>query len=192
MVEHQEDRVGQLIQDNAAVNELLKAQAEAGLTNLHRPIEQLGALIARPQFVLSAITLFVSWIVLNLILKVVYHHTWDEPPFYWLQGLITFLALVITAVVLVSQARQAQLAEQRSQLQLQFAVLTEQRTAKIVALLEELRTDLPNVHDRVDIYAEVLMETVKPEAILSALDTMAEAGDTALPPKEEPEGEDLG
>ena len=187
MIEDQDDRVGQLIQDNAAVNELLRTQAEAGLTNLHRPIEQVGAVIARPQFVISAIGLFAGWIILNLILKVVYHHAWDEPPFYWLQGLITFLALVVTAVVLVSQACQAQLAEQRSQLQLQFAVLTEQRTAKIVALLEELRTDLPNVQNRVDVDAEVLMEPVKPEAILSALETMAEAGETALPPEAHPE-----
>ena len=95
--------------------------------------------------------------------------------------------LVVTSIVLVAQARQAQLAEQRSQLQLQFVVLTEQRTAKIVALLEELRVDLPNVRNRVDENAEVLMEPIKPEAILSALETFSEAGETALPPVEDQE-----
>ncbi len=127
---------------------------------------------------------FIGWIAINLILKSMYHHIWDEPPFYWLQGLITFLALVVTSIVLVSQARQAQIAEQRNQLQLQFVVLIEQRTAKIVGLLEELRVDLPNVRDRIDDDAEALKEPTKPQAILEALETLADAPETALPPKE--------
>ncbi|WP_407541199.1 DUF1003 domain-containing protein [Deinococcus radiomollis] len=184
MVEDQDNRISQLIQDNAAVNDLLKKQAEAGLTNLHRPIEQLGALIARPQFIIGNISVFTGWIVINLVLKFTYHHTWDEPPFYWLQGLITFLALVVTSIVLVAQARQGQIAEQRNQLQLQFAVLNEQRSAKIIGLLEELRSDLPNVRDRIDEDAEVLGQPTKPEAILQAMETLADVGETALPPKE--------
>jgi uncharacterized membrane protein len=183
MTEVQDNRVTQLIQENATVNNLLQEQAEAGLTDLHRPIEQIGALLARPQFIISAISIFLGWIVINLILKATYQHTWDEPPFFWLQGLITFLALIVTTVVLVSQARQAQIAEQRSQLQLQFVVLVEQRTAKIVGLLEELRIDLPNVRDRVDDDAEVLKEHTKPEVILEALETLQSGGETALPPK---------
>lgn len=185
MTEDQDTRVTQLIQENATVNALLQKQAEAGLTNLHRPIEQIGALLARPQFIIGAISIFLGWIAINLMLKATYHHTWDEPPFFWLQGLVTFLALVVTSIVLVSQARQAQIAEQRSQLQLQFVVLIEQRSAKIVGLLEELRTDLPNVRDRVDEDADVLKEPTKPEAILQAMETLSDSGETALPPKEE-------
>ena len=184
MIEDQDNRVAQLIQDNAAVNDLLKKQAEAGLTNLHRPIEQIGALIARPQFIIGNISIFIGWIVLNLVLKFTHHPVWDEPPFYWLQGLITFLALVVTAIVLIAQARQGQIAEQRSQLQLQFAVLNEQRSAKIIGLLEELRSDLPNVRDRIDDAAEVLGQPTKPEAILQAMETLDAAGETALPPKD--------
>ena len=101
-----------------------------------------------------------------------------------LQGLITFLALVVTSIVLVSQARQGQIAEQRNQLQLQFAVLNEQRSAKIIGLLEELRSDLPDVRDRIDEDAEVLGQPTKPEAILQAMETLDSAGETALPPKE--------
>jgi uncharacterized membrane protein len=185
MIEDQEERVTQLIQENAAVNALLQKQAEAGLTNLHRPIEQIGALLARPQFIIGAIGIFIGWIAINLILKATRRPVWDQPPFYWLQGLITFLALVFTATVLIAQARQAQIAEQRSQLQLQFAVLNEQRSAKIIGLLEELRSDLPNVNDRIDEDAEVLKEPAKPEVILETLETLQSGGETALPPKEE-------
>jgi uncharacterized membrane protein len=185
MTDKRDEQISQLIQANAGINNLLQEQAEIGLTTLHRPIEQVGILLSRPYFIITAVTVGLVWIALNLFLKLTHHRAWDDPPFFWLQGLITFLALIVTSIVLVSQARQAQIAEQRSQLQLQFVVLTEQRSAKIINLLEELRQDLPNVRNRVDSEAEVMQRPTKPEAILEALDTLADGGETALPPKEE-------
>jgi len=179
------ERFAQLLQENTTVNDLLRHQAEASLTNLHRPIEQIGIVLSRPVFIITASTLFTLWIFLNLDLKIFAHHAWDEPPFFWLQGLIGALSLLITATVLVSQARQAQLAEQRSQLSLQFALLGEQRSAKIVQLLEELRRDLPNVQNRVDEEAEAMQQPTRPEAILEALETLSEGTETSLPPIEE-------
>ena len=97
------------------------------------------------------------------------------------------LSLLITSTVLVAQARQGQLAEQRAQLQLQFIVLNEQRSAKTIQLLEELRRDLPNVHNRLDKEAEVMKQSASPEAILEALETLSEGGATALPPQAAPD-----
>ena len=185
MIDSKDADIVQLIQANASINSLLQEQAEHGLTTLHRPIEQVGILLSRPYFIITSIGVFLVWIAVNLVLKFTVHRAWDEPPFYWLQGLITFLALVVTSIVLVSQARQAQIAEQRSQLQLQFVVLAEQRNAKIIGLLEELRQDLPNVRNRVDRDAELMQRPMKPEAILEALETLSEGGETALPPKED-------
>jgi len=53
---------------------------------------------------------------------------------------------------------------------LQVSLLAEQRTAKIVALLEELRRDMPNVRNRVDLVAEAMQQAVPPTAVSSALD----------------------
>lgn len=64
-------------------------------------------------------------------------------------------------------------------------LLTEQRSAKIIALLEELRRDLPNVANRVDVDANVMQQASTPGAILEALNTLAEGGPTSLPPEEE-------
>lgn len=179
-----DEQIAKLIQANASINNLLQEQAELGLTTLHRPIEQVGIILSRPYFIITAVGIFLLWIAINLTLKLTHHHAWDEPPFNWLQGLITFLALIVTSIVLVSQARQAQIAEQRSQLQLQFVVLTKQRSAKIINLLKELRQDIPNVRNRIDQEAEVMQRPTKPEAILEALETLADAPETALPPKE--------
>lgn len=174
-----------LLDQNTQINTLLKEQAERGLTTLHRPLEQIGILLARPAFIIGALALFSAWIILNLDLNWTTHHPWDEPPFAWLQGLIGLLSLVFTATVLVSQARQGQIAEQRSQLQLQLILLTEQRSAKLISLLEELRVDLPNVRNRVDPEAELMREASEPEAILEALATLDEVGPTSLPDGDE-------
>jgi uncharacterized membrane protein len=66
---------------------------------------------------------------------------------------------------------------------LQIALLTEQRTAKLIELMEELRRDLPNVHDRLDGAAEMMAQASDPAAIVDALTTLDEGGETSLPPQ---------
>ncbi|WP_293913775.1 DUF1003 domain-containing protein [Deinococcus sp.] len=168
--------LGSLLEQNAEINLLLQQQAEANLTTLHRPIERLASLLGRPAFIVTVLSLFLLWTLLNSGLSLLTHQPWDSPPFFWLQGLIGVLSLIVTATVLISQARQARVAEQRSQLQLQIVLLTEQRSAKIIGLLEELRRDLPNVHNRHDAEAEIMTQASDPQRILKALEETLSAG----------------
>ena len=69
-------------------------------------------------------------------------------PFHWPQGIIALGALLTATVVLTKQNRLAKLAEQRAHLDLKVTLLTEQKAAKLIDLLEELRRDLPNVKNR--------------------------------------------
>lgn len=182
MTKNPDDRLNVLLQENAEINALLQEHVESGLTNLHRPLEQFGVLLSRPSFILTALLGFLAWIALNLELKWTHHTPWDQPPFYWLQGLVGLLSLLVTVTVLVGQARQGQLAEQRAQLQLQIVLLIEQRSAKTIALLEELRRDLPNVHNRLDEDAIAMQQSSDPQAILEAINTLENGGATSLPP----------
>lgn len=83
----------------------------------------------------------------------------------------------MTTVILITQNRQGNLAERRERLDLQMSLLTEQRTAKIIDLLEELRRDIPSVQNRVDLEAEALTKTVDPHEVLTALETRLEETD---------------
>lgn len=78
-------------------------------------------------------------------------------------------ALLIATGVLVHQTRQEKLAEQRSHLMLQINLLTEQKTAKLIGLLEELRADLPTLNDRDDWEAEIMKQATDPQAVLNIL-----------------------
>lgn len=55
-----------------------------------------------------------------------------------------------------------------------MSLLTEQRTAKIIGLLEELRRDMPSVHNRLDLEAEALTKTVDPHEVLATFESKME------------------
>ncbi len=167
--EDSDARLKQIVEENASVNELLRRQHEAEANNFHRPIEQFAKLVANPQFIVAFLFVFSLWIWINTDLALNHKKAWDQPPFFWLQGLVSVLALAITSAVLVTQARQASLAEQRADVQLQIILLIGQRTAKLIELTEELRRDLPNVQNRRDEQAEALQRVTTPAAILDAL-----------------------
>ena len=75
----------------------------------------------------------------------------------------------MTSVILITQNRRSAEAEQRAQLDLQVNLLAEQKVAKLISLLEELRRDIPIVRDRVDQVAEAMERPVDARAVLTAL-----------------------
>ncbi|MCW3061725.1 MAG: hypothetical protein JWQ02_3546 [Capsulimonas sp.] len=152
----------------------LHALAEQQVDPHQRGVESLTSWLGRPQFFYGILVGVSLWMIANTI---AYRSHWaerDDPPFFWLQGIVGLCALLMTTVVLITQNRQGKLAERREQLDLQMSLLTEQRTAKIIDLLEELRRDMPSVHNRVDPEAEALIKTVDPQEVLAALETRLE------------------
>jgi uncharacterized membrane protein len=61
-------------------------------------------------------------------------------------------------------------AEQRAQLSLQLNLLSEQKIAKLITLVEELRCDLPNVKNRYDPKAEEMKQAADPHVVMNALE----------------------
>ena len=160
---------GQIGQNIAAVREFYTRE-EHRRSASQRHAESIGGFVGRPVF-LVVILLFVSvWIGVNLALPAWDSAPFDEPPFFWLQGVVALAALLTTTVVLIKQNRVAKLGDQRAHLELKVTLLIEQKTAKLIALIEELRRDLPDVRDRHDSGAVVMRQAMSPEAVLAALD----------------------
>ena len=72
--------------------------------------------------------------------------------------------------MLIKQERQEKLAEQRAQLSLQLNLLSKQKIAKLIGLVEELRQDIPNVKNRSDPEAEMMKSFTDPHAIINVLE----------------------
>ena len=105
----------------------------------------------------------------------------DPPPFALLDGLMTLVALLTTAVVLIAQNRQTALEKQRAHLDLQVNLLTEQKVTKLIHLLEELRRDLPMVENRHDAQAAAMQERADAAQVASAIEQVGLAGDSPPP-----------
>jgi len=85
--------------------------------------------------------------------------------------------LLISTAVLIRQERMARLAEQRAHLDLQVNLLTETKVAKVIEMLESLRSDLPNVASRHDPEAQAMQTPASAHAVLSALETQPAPGE---------------
>lgn len=138
-------------------------------TPLERVIEGLTAQAGRPRFIGMLTLIVVGWVLLNSALSGLGHQPFDEPPFFWMQGVIGLAALYMTSLILATQRREDQLASLREQLTLELAILSEQKAAKVIELLEELRRDDPSIRNRVDHDAIAMSTPADPETVLEAI-----------------------
>src|SRR3984885_1872598 len=148
-----------------------------------RRLGSLGDVVGRPGYLLSLLSLIVLWVVANgLGPHVGWASPFDPPPFAWLQGFLTIVAVLTTTVVLIAQNRQARIDSQRGHLGLQLNLLTEQKVTKLIHLIEELRRDLPMVEDRHDSEAVALQQHTDTAQVLSALETVVSGAERTSPP----------
>lgn len=132
-----------------------------------RLVEKIAAFFGKSEFLYLQILFFSSWAICT--------HAAPQLlplglPFFDAQEMgLDIAALLIATGVLVQQSRQDKLAEQRSHLTLQINLLTEQKIAKLIKLMEELREDLPLIRDRYDLEAQIMQQATDPQIVLDIL-----------------------
>ncbi len=131
--------------------------------------EWIAGQLGRPITLFVVLGATATWILLNLFARSLGFEPWDTVPFPILQGCLGLYAPVVATAVLVTQRRERAASEHRARVDLHVNLLAEQKAAKIIALLEELRRDLPIVHDREDHEAAALAEQVDAAAVQAAL-----------------------
>src|ERR1700687_2624855 len=104
-------------------------------------VDRATSLFGRPAFIVVLSLAVVLWVGGNFVLSHTLHVAFDVPPFPWLQNGLTLMALYMGALILTTQRRADHLGELREQMTLELAILTEQKAAKLIGLIEELRRD---------------------------------------------------
>src|SRR5580698_8912002 len=146
------EHVGHKIQTIAE----LFARDESRVGRHQLAIERMTDAIGRPSTAYALLCVVVGWMLANGLAPRLGAPSPDPPPFAWLQVAACIAALLMTVTILTTQNRVAKLAQQRAHLDLQVNLIAEEKIAKLVALLEELRRDLPSVRDRTDPLAEAM------------------------------------
>jgi uncharacterized membrane protein len=149
------------IQNNIEAIIGLQSRHEQTTPSHQRILEKMAAGFGEPRFLYFQFMFFVVWGMLSYLYP------------------MALTAWNISTAVLVFQTRDSKLSEERSLLMLQMDLLTEQKLAKLIALIEELRTDLPNVHNREDLEAQLMKQATDPQEVL---DILHEALNQAIDP----------
>ena len=156
------------IEDTVRAIAELHAQHHREASAIQRVVDRSVRLVARPRFVVILTLFTAGWVAINLALAPA-GRAFDAPPFAFLADLGELAALYITVLILITQRHENELTEHREQLTLELAILGEQKNAKIIQLIEELRRDSPTIKNRKDAEAEALSIPADPQAVLDAI-----------------------
>lgn len=157
------------IDETISTIEKLRAEHQENATALQRVVDHMAKLFSRPWFIGAISTVVASWIGFNLISATLGRHAIDPPPFAWLGEAISLTSLYMVVLILASQKREDQLAHHREMLILELAILSEQKIAKVIQLLEESRRDNPILHNRLDPEAEAMGRAANTQSALNAI-----------------------
>jgi uncharacterized membrane protein len=163
------DRPPNLDQNIDSVLEVRKREREQRSAS-HRLVDRISRIIGRPLYLLGLCGFAGAWIAVNLLAPQFGRTGFDPSPFPVLDGILSLAALFTTTIVLIAQNRQTRIEQQHMHISLQVNLVTEQKVAKIINLLEELRRDLPMVKDRDDPQAASFAQKTDALQVLTAIE----------------------
>lgn len=159
---------------------LLHEEHHRKSTFAERIVDRATMFVGRPAFLLALITAVIAWVMVNTVLFLQGKPTLDPPPFAWLEISLAASALVIAIMIVTSQRRADRFANLRERMSLEATLMTEQKTRKIIELLEELRRDSPDVRDRQDIEAEQMATKANPHEVLAVIEEVTQEANPNL------------
>jgi uncharacterized membrane protein len=137
---------------------------------VQRAVEGATAIAGSARALAVVLIASAVWAAVNVATKSAGGRPFDPPPFQWLELLLTLFALLLAILILATQRRADSLADSRERMTLEAVLATDQKTSKIIQLLEELRRDTPTVPNRLDPEAHDMSQKVSPDAVLVALE----------------------
>jgi uncharacterized membrane protein len=172
------DRPANLDQNIDSVLEVRKREREQRSAS-HRLVDRISRIIGRPLYLLGLFGIAGAWIAVNVLAPLFGRTAFDPSPFPLLAGILSLAALFTTTIILIAQNRQTRIEQQHMHISLQVNLVTEQKVAKIINLLEELRRDLPMVKDRYDPQAASFAQETDALQVLTAIEEVGLTKDPA-------------
>jgi uncharacterized membrane protein len=163
------ERLPSSTKDNLELLTQLEEREQAQVSGVQQGIERISRFFGSPTYFAFAVAFIILWCVLNGWGA---HAGWryvDQPPFFWLQGLVSSNALLLTVAVLIRQNRMAQASEHRSHLDLQINLLSEQKVTKILQIVDELQRDLTALREHPDSQVAEMTRPADPHALMHVI-----------------------
>lgn len=136
---------------------------------LKTAIDRATAVAGLPGFLVGFTVAIGGWMLLNVAAQSFNLKAPDPPPFLRLQGAIGIFSVYAVLLILSTQRRQDRLVSQLERLLVEMAIVSDEKSSKIISLLEENRRDDPGMNDRQDPEAERLSEPLDHASVLKAI-----------------------
>ncbi|MBF2062820.1 MAG: DUF1003 domain-containing protein [Calothrix sp. C42_A2020_038] len=162
------DQLPENVLKNIEIIISLHSQHQRNVPVHQRILEKIAAVFGKPWFLYTELIFFMTWGICSHLANIG-AIPGDFPRFDLHEQGIDVASLLISTGVLIYQTRQEELGSKHSHLMLQLNLLTEQKVAKLISLVEELRADLPNVKNRYDPEAKVMQQRTDPKVVLDIL-----------------------
>jgi uncharacterized membrane protein len=161
-----------VVERNIASIEEHRREAEENRSFQERVADVITRISGSLTFVCAHVVWFAVWVLANVGLFGI--PAFDPFPFGLLTTIVSLEAIFLSTFVLVSQNRQAAIADRRAQLDLQINLLAEYEITRLLKLQDSIAQRL-DVRQADKEELSELKEDVEPEAVLEKLET--EAGD---------------
>ena len=121
----------------------LHADHHQNATPFQRVVDRTTTLLSHSHFIASLAIVVAGWIIFDLLTNTFNAGAVDPLLFSSLGSAASLMSLFMVVLILGTQRREDALAQQREQLILELAIVSEQKTTKVIQLLEEARRDNP-------------------------------------------------
>ena len=125
--------VSAITKKNVETISQMQRDAEAHRTLGQRVADGFAKSIGSWSFIIIQTVILTGWMIANVIHVIT---PWDPYPFILLNLALSFQAAYASPIIMMSQNRQAQLADERNHLALQVALLAEQEGTETLLLLK--------------------------------------------------------
>ncbi|HEX6960946.1 MAG TPA: DUF1003 domain-containing protein [Lacipirellula sp.] len=164
---HPSESIAKVVDRNIRVVEDYRAEVERQRTLTDRVADWITRWAGSMAFVYMHVAWFGLWLQANVNLFGI--EPFDPYPFGLLTTIVSLEAIFLSTFVLVSQNRQARVADRRTELDLQINLLTEYEMTRVLTLVDAIARKLEVADGEDDELAELEVD-VKPEELLQELD----------------------
>jgi uncharacterized membrane protein len=168
--------VEELTQRNVELIGRLETAAADRLSAVDRVIDWITAFCGSTAFLVVHVLWFGAWLALNTVPGM---RHFDPYPFQFLTLVVSLEAILLSTFILITQNRQAALADRRNHLDLQINLLSEQENTKMLVLLDRVARKL-GVDECDDPEVRAMEQQAHPERLVEQIEQTLE--------KREPEG----
>jgi len=153
----------------ARLTSKLRDEHVSGAGWLQKTVDRATAIAGIPGFFIGFTVAIGAWMLLNVAAPSFNLTAPDPPPFRWLQCAVGIFAVYAVLLILSTQRRQDRLVSQLERLLVEMAVVSDEKSSKIISLLEEERRDDSGLKDRRDPEADRLSEPLDHASVLKAI-----------------------